>query len=360
MIPDNQESFMNRSFELARNGLGTVAPNPMVGCVIVSNGKIIGEGFHQKYGEAHAEVNAINSVKDKENLKTATLYVNLEPCAHHGKTPPCTDLILKHKIPKVIIGCIDSSEVSGKGIAKLKRAGCNVIVGILENEARALNERFFTFYEKKRPFIILKWAQTMDGFITNGKGEPNRISNELSHTLVHKWRSEEGAIMVGTNTAHLDNPQLNVREWSGKNPLRVVLDKTLRLSKNLHLFDQSIPTVVFTSCEKKAHKNLEYVNIDFENNVIPQILEELYKREIQSIIIEGGSQLLHSFLKNDSWDEMRVFISNKIFGNGIKAPELPSTPAFRDAREASPYKNSNIEFKKEDIAGDELLIFNNK
>ena len=384
---------MHRSIELARNGLGKVAPNPMVGCVIVSNDKIIGEGYHRQYGEAHAEVNAINSVKDKENLKTATLYVNLEPCAHHGKTPPCTDLILKHKIPKIIIGCVDGSKVSGKGIEKLKRAGCNVITGILENEARALNERFFTFYEKKRPYIILKWAQTMDGFITNGKGEPNRISNELSHTLVHKWRSEEGAIMVGTNTAHLDNPQLNVREWSGKNPLRVVPDRTLRLSKNLHLFDKSTPTVVFTSFNEKAtqekaklhppsfdfsqdtppdcrqarlqgglkyEKNLEYVNINFKKNIIPQILEELYKREIQSIIIEGGSQLLHSFLKNDSWDEMRVFISNKIFGNGIKAPELPSMPPIQDAQEVLPYKNSNLEFKKEDIAGDELLIFSNK
>jgi len=352
---------MQRCIELARNGLDNVAPNPVVGCVIVSNGKIIGEGYHRKYGEAHAEVNAINSVKDKENLKTATLYVNLEPCCYHGKTPPCTDLIIRHKIPKAVIGCTDPApKVSGKGIEQLKGAGCKVTYGTLERECKELNRRFFTFNEKKRPYIMLKWAQTMDGFITNGKGEPAWISNELSHTLVHKWRSEEQAIMVGTNTAHLDNPQLNVREWSGKNPLRVVLDKTLRLSKDLHLFDRSIPTVVFTSCEKKSQKNLEYVNIDFKNPIIPQILEELYRREIQSIIIEGGAELLNSFIKNDIWDEMRVFIGNKIFGNGIKAPELPGPTPIPGAREVPTHRNSNIGFKKEDIAGDELLIFRNK
>jgi len=406
--------YMQRCIELARNGLGNVAPNPMVGCVIVSNGKIIGEGYHRKYGEAHAEVNAISSVKDKENLKTATLYVNLEPCCYHGKTPPCTDLIIRHKIPKVVIGCTDPApKVSGKGIEQLKGAGCKVTHGILERECKELNRRFFTFNEKKRPYIMLKWAQTMDGFIAQqppsnsparAGGEllhtrpptlfgeraeaqnSNRISNELSHTLVHKWRSEEQAIMVGTNTAHIDNPQLDVREWSGKDPLRIVLDKTLRLSKGLYLFDRSIPTIVFTSCKIKSEKNLEYVNIDFKKNIIPQILEELYRREIQSIIIEGGTQLLHSFIKNEMWDEMRIFIGNKKFGNGINAPELPVPPIApprpspkggrANARKAPPQKaqaqsnewrgispahiNSNIESKKEDIGGDELLIFRNK
>lgn len=352
---------MHRCIELARNGLGNVAPNPMVGCVIVSNGKIIGEGYHQKYGEAHAEVNAINSVKDKENLKPATLYVNLEPCCYHGKTPPCTDLIIRHKIPKVVIGCTDPApKVSGKGIKQLKKAGCNVTYGTLEKECKELNKRFFTFNEMKRPYIMLKWAQTMDGFIAYPSAKkPNRISCELSHTIVHKWRSEEQAIMVGTNTAHLDNPQLNVRKWNGKDPLRIVLDKTLRLSKDLHLFDRSIPTVVFTSCENKSQKNLEYVNIDFEKNIIPQILKDLYRREIQSIIIEGGTELLNSFIKNDIWDEMRVFIGNKIFGNGTKAPELPSSPV-PGAREVPTHRNSNIECKKENIADDELLIFRNK
>ena len=251
MKPKNtDEKFMLRCHDLARLGIARTAPNPMVGCVIVLDEKIIGEGYHRKCGEAHAEVNAINSVSNHELLKKSTLYVSLEPCSHYGKTPPCTDLIISKKIPRVVIGCVDSfSEVSGRGIKKLKQAGCDVIVGVLENESRELNKRFFTFNEKKRPYIILKWAQTLDGFIDIIRTDENQIaptwiSNEHSRMLVHKWRSHEDAIMVGTNTAEKDNPSLNVRDWDGKNPLRVVLDRQLRLNEKLNLFNNKIQTII--------------------------------------------------------------------------------------------------------------------
>jgi diaminohydroxyphosphoribosylaminopyrimidine deaminase / 5-amino-6-(5-phosphoribosylamino)uracil reductase len=321
--------YMLRCLELAKKGLGNVAPNPMVGCVIVYKNLIIGEGYHQKYGEAHAEVNAINSVKNKELLKDSTLYVNLEPCAHYGKTPPCANLIVEHKIPKVVIGCVDSfSKVSGKGIEKLKSVGIEMVIGILELESLALNKRFFTFHNKKRPYIILKWAETKDGFIDVERSNnypdnikiDNWITTPLSKKLVHKWRSEEAAIMIATNTAINDNPKLNVREWAGKNPLRIVLDLNNRLPQNLNIFDKSTPTLFFTTLEKENQPNIEFCKIDSTNNIIDQILTELFNKNIQSIIIEGGKQLLQTFIDNDLWDEARVFIGQKQFGNGLKAP----------------------------------------
>ena len=333
---NTQEAYMKRCLQLAAKGTGNVAPNPMVGCVIVYQDKIIGEGYHQKYGEAHAEVNAINTVENKELLKNATLYVNLEPCAHYGKTPPCADLIIEHKIPYVIIGSIDTNSlVSGKGIEKLAKAGIDVKIGVLEKECKELNKRFFTFYDKKRPYIILKWAQTKNGFIDNKRTEDNigkalQITNRESKILVHKWRSEEQAIMVGTNTALLDNPQLTVREVNGKNPLRITIDKWLRIPKSYHLFDKSTPTLVFTAVDKPSENNLEYVQIDFDKDVIMQISNELYKRNIQSLIVEGGELLLKSFIESNCWDEARVFISDITIGRGVNAPILNGNPVSKE------------------------------
>lgn len=337
------EKYILRCLELAKNGFGRTAPNPMVGAVIVCNEKIIGNGYHHKYGEPHAEVNAIQSVKDRVLLKFSTLYINLEPCIHFGKTPPCADVIIKEQIKNIVIGCIDTSpKVNGKGIEKLKNAGCNVELGILENDCRELNKRFFTYYEKNRPYIILKWAQTSDGFIAEDKHTKRinsanysltNISGELSRTFVHKWRTEEQAILIGTNTALNDNPQLTARLWIGKNPLRLVLDKNLHLPKNLHLFDGFAPTIVFTAVKNFPFKqnNLEYVTIDFAN-IIPQILDELHKREIQSVIVEGGQILLDAFIKQGIWDEARIFISPSKgdFNKGIKAPEIAGKVIYED------------------------------
>jgi diaminohydroxyphosphoribosylaminopyrimidine deaminase/5-amino-6-(5-phosphoribosylamino)uracil reductase len=324
----NKPYYMFRCLELARLGAGNVAPNPMVGCVIVHQGKIIGEGFHQNYGEAHAEVNAIRSVSDHNLLKESTLYVTLEPCAHHGKTPPCSDLIVEKQIQRVVIGTVDPfSEVAGKGIEKLKKAGIEVEVGMLENECRELNKRFFTFHEKQRPYIILKWAQTVDGFIDVERsprdfGQPTWITGDLALRLVHKIRSEESAILVGTHTAEKDNPTLTVRHWSGKNPVRLVTDNHLRLSKNLHLFDGAAQTLVFNSIKNEVDKNMVYVRIDFSENIVPQILHELYMRKILSVIVEGGKQLLESFIGANLWDEAHIFTGQKFFCRGVNAPQI--------------------------------------
>ncbi len=320
---------MLRCLELAKKGAGFVSPNPMVGCVIVHRGEIIGEGFHEKYGKQHAEVNAINSVENQELLKDSTLYVTLEPCAHHGLTPPCSDLIVSKKIPGVVIGTIDTfGEVAGKGIEKMTNAGIDVQVGLLEEKCRKINKRFFTYYEKKRPFIILKWAQTSDGFIDidrtePGFGEPTWITGEKALVRVHQLRADEDAIMVGTNTALKDNPALTVRHVKGKNPLRVVLDRQLRLTKNLNLFDNSVDTLVFNSLKTEVNSKTSFLKIDFNNNVIQQITDELYKRRIQSLIVEGGRELLESFLNSGTWDEAFVFVGNKMFKRGISAPTLP-------------------------------------
>ncbi len=328
--------FMSRCLDLAKLGIASVAPNPMVGCVIACDGKIIGEGYHRKFGEAHAEVNAINSVTNHELLKNSTIYVSLEPCSHYGKTPPCTDLIISKKIPRVVVGCVDSfSQVSGRGIKKFIQAGCDVTVGVLEKESRELNKRFFTFNENKRPYIILKWAQTLDGFIdvirtADNQIEPTWITNEYSRILVHKWRSLETAIMVGTNTAEKDNPKLNVRDWTGTNPIRIVLDRQLRLSENLNFFDKTIHTIVFTEKDKKSVKNIDYIKINFSNNIIRQILDYLYQIKVQSIIIEGGEKLIMSFVNQNIWDEARVFVGNKFFHKGIKAPVINCDILYED------------------------------
>ncbi|MDP4185415.1 MAG: bifunctional diaminohydroxyphosphoribosylaminopyrimidine deaminase/5-amino-6-(5-phosphoribosylamino)uracil reductase RibD, partial [Bacteroidota bacterium] len=263
------EIFMHRCLDLARLGAGVTAPNPMVGSVIVHEGKIIGEGFHQRFGEAHAEVNAINSVKDEDLLQKSTLYVNLEPCAHYGKTPPCAKLIIEKKIPRVIIGTVDPfAKVSGRGIQMLREAGIDVTVGVLSEECNQLNRRFFTFYQKKRPYIILKWAQTLDGYIDilrepESYGHPVWITNYLSKVSVHRLRTEETAIMIGTNTAEKDNPSLTAREWTGDSPMRIVLDRDLRLRNTLKIFDDSVHTLVFTKRYLTGKKNLEYVHIDY-------------------------------------------------------------------------------------------------
>lgn len=287
----------------------------MVGAIIVCDDKVIGEGFTSPYGQSHAEVNAINAVKNKALLKKSTLYVTLEPCSHHGKTPPCSDLIISHNIPKVVIGCIDDNpQVVGKGIAKLKASGCEVIVGVLENECKIHHKRFFTFHNKKRPYIILKWAETKDGFIapkTKDKQKPIWITNRYSRQLVHKWRSEEQVILVGTNTVIEDNPSLTVRDWTGDNPTRIVIDKSLKLNSELKLFDNAAKTISISNKE-----------IDFKKNISKQICDLLFKENINSIIIEGGSKTLQTFINEGLWDEARVFVGLTEFKEGVKAPQF--------------------------------------
>lgn len=323
-----EQKHMQRCLELAILGLGNVAPNPMVGCVVVHNGEIIGEGYHEKYGEAHAEVNAIRSVRNRELLAQSTLYVTLEPCAHFGKTPPCSDLIIENKIPRVVVGTVDPfAKVAGKGIDKMRKAGIDVRVGVLENECKEQNRRFFTFHEKKRPYIFLKWAQTADGFIDRERAgsedqKPAWITNDLARRLVHKQRSEESAILIGTNTAAKDNPSLTVREWKGNQPYRLVLDRTGRLKPELHLFDGTTPTLVFTEMETKSRALVEYVQIDFTNDPLLQVMNHLHQNDIQSVIIEGGAQLLTSVISCGLWDEAHVYIGNQFFGGGVKAPTI--------------------------------------
>jgi diaminohydroxyphosphoribosylaminopyrimidine deaminase/5-amino-6-(5-phosphoribosylamino)uracil reductase len=322
---------MKRCIELAIKGLGHVSPNPMVGCVIVCDDKIIGEGYHKEYGQAHAEVNAINSVQDQALLKKATLYVSLEPCSHVGKTPACSDLVIQKNIPYVVIGSIDPNPlVKGKGIDKLKNAGIKIETGILEKECKELNKRFFTFHEKKRPYIILKWAQTKDGFIDKQRtasdaGKQLKISNETTDIMVHQWRSQEQAVMAGTNTALLDNPQLTVRLIKGKNPVRIVIDNELKIPQHYRLLDGTIPTLVFTDRKKGNITNVEYIVLEGprdEGQGTREILNELYKRNIQSVLVEGGAQLINSFIENGLWDEARIITDEMKIGNGVKAPEI--------------------------------------
>ena len=314
---------MKKCLELAQKGMGYVSPNPMVGCVVVFNDQIIGEGYHQEYGTSHAEVNAIENVKDKSLLKKAILYVNLEPCAHFGKTPPCTNLIIESEIPKVVIGCIDSySEVSGKGIEKMQNTGIEVIVGVLEKESRELNKRFFTFHEKTRPYIILKWAESKDGFMGPlNQNKPFWMTSSESKKLVHKWRAEEEAILVGRITAKKDNPSLTVREVAGSNPVRIIIDKNLKLSSDLNLFNSEAKTIIFNTIKSEETGTNQFVKIDF-NYLIENILEELHKQNIQSVIIEGGSTTLQSFVDANIWDEARIFTANKLFSQGLKTPTI--------------------------------------
>ncbi|MEP1034542.1 bifunctional diaminohydroxyphosphoribosylaminopyrimidine deaminase/5-amino-6-(5-phosphoribosylamino)uracil reductase RibD [Ekhidna sp.] len=333
--------YMKRALELAELGIGHVSPNPMVGCVIVHDGVIIGEGYHQKYGEAHAEVNAIQSVKDHSLLPESTAYVTLEPCAHQGKTPPCADLLAEKKLKRVVVACRDPfSQVNGKGIEKLKTAGIEIKLGILKDEAEALNKRFFTSVQKQRPYVVLKWAQTADGFVARENYDSKWISNKHSRQLVHKWRTEEDAILVGKNTAIYDDPWLTAREWVGRNPIRILLDSNLEVKKSSNLFNADATTYVLNSLKEERQKNIEWVKTDMNNPW--SVLRQLHENKIQSVIIEGGSQVLNSFINEDCWDEARVFISENTFEKGISAPIIEAP----------------IE-KEESVFNDQLITYKN-
>ncbi|SCH64647.1 bifunctional diaminohydroxyphosphoribosylaminopyrimidine deaminase/5-amino-6-(5-phosphoribosylamino)uracil reductase RibD [uncultured Bacteroides sp.] len=326
-----EEKYMRRCIELAKNGLCNVAPNPMVGAVIVCDGRIIGEGYHVRCGEAHAEVNAIRSVKDESLLKRSTIYVSLEPCSHYGKTPPCADLIIEKQIPRIVIGCRDPfSKVAGRGIQKLQNAGREVIVGVLEEECLHLIRRFITFNTLRRPFITLKWAESADRFIDIERidGNPVLLSSPLTSMLVHKKRAENTAIMVGRRTALLDNPSLTVRNWYGRNPIRIVLDRNLSLPNDLQIFNGEVPTLVFTEKEHPEEKSVSYITIDFAHNPLNQIMKELYQRNIQSLLVEGGSQLLQSFIDNELWDEAYIEKCPKRLYSGVKAPEISNNFSY--------------------------------
>ncbi|SEN79131.1 diaminohydroxyphosphoribosylaminopyrimidine deaminase [Chitinophaga rupis] len=326
MNPMHDELFMQRCLQLAQLGAGRVAPNPMVGALLVHQDRIISEGYHRVYGQAHAEVDCIERVPeaDKYLIPQSTMYVTLEPCAHHGKTPPCADRIVKEGIPRVVIGCTDTfSQVSGKGIEKLQQAGIQVTVGVLERACRELNKRFFTYHEKKRPYIVLKWAQCPAGFMATLTGEPVRISNEYSDRLVHRWRNEEMAILVGTNTALTDDPRLNNRLWTGKSPVRAVIDRELKTPQHYHLWDGSVATWFFTEKASGTNGLTETVQIDFRQPLLPQVLEHLYERNINSVLVEGGAYLLQRFIEAGLWDEARVINGSTMLPDGVKAPVLP-------------------------------------
>ncbi len=322
------EIYIRRTFELAQRGFSGASPNPLVGCCIVCNGKIIGEGWHRQYGEAHAEVNAIADVAPENHdlLSQSTLYVSLEPCCYHGNTPPCTDLILKHRIPNVVMSSTDPNpRISGAGAAQLRKHGVTVTTGILADEGAWLNRRFFTYIQKKRPYVILKYAQSVDGFMGK-KDEQIWISGQVAKRLTHKWRSEEDAILVGTNTARIDNPQLNTRLWKGKSPMRVVPDRVGGLPHDLHIFDGGVKTQIFidemTNLPDSSYHNVFFTKINFTEKVIPQILDNLFEQRIKSIIVEGGAALLNSFISENLWDEARIFTANHALKEGIRAPEI--------------------------------------
>lgn len=343
---------MQRCLQLAAMGAGRVAPNPMVGAVLVFNGRIIGEGYHQVYGGPHAEVNCINNVTeaDREFITKGTMYVSLEPCTHFGKTPPCADLIIKNKIPAVVIGCRDSFvAVNGKGIERLEAAGIHVTVGVLEKDCLALNKRFFTFHEKQRPYIILKWAQSSDGKISATGPERLLISNDLTNRLVHQWRTEEAAILVGTNTALLDNPALTARLWRGNNPVRLVIDKELKLPIHLKLFDGSVKTIVFNYKKQSESENLVYHQLNKKEAVLTQILSALYSMQIQSVIVEGGFKLLQSFIDEGLWDEARIITnSTMVIRKGLDAPVLNDGMLFEEQN----IKNDIVSFIRKKTADD--------
>lgn len=337
---DQHAKFMSRALELAAKGRGLVSPNPMVGCVIVYDGQIIGEGYHHQYGGPHAEVVAVRSVRDKTLLKKSEVYVTLEPCAHHGKTPPCADMLVTHQFRKVFIAQRDPNPlVNGGGIHKLKDAGVEVVSGILEEEAKSLNRRFNTFFQKERPYIILKWAQTNDGLIARSNYDSKWISSARSRQLVHRWRAEEDAILVGKKTAIQDNPSLTVRDWKGKHPTRIVIDHRQELSLDLNLFDGSVATLRYhTEGSLETENEIRLASENFEES----LLHDLFNRKIQSLIIEGGAYTLQRFIDADLWDEARVFTSKAIFEDGIDAPKI-----------------SSIVMRKEQIDQDELYIYEN-
>lgn len=325
------EKYMKRALQLAEKGRFTVAPNPRVGCVIVHKKRIIGEGFHQHFGGAHAEVNAIASVKDKSLLEQATLYVTLEPCAHYGKTPPCADLIIEKKIPRVIIASSDPFEaVNGKGVQKLEAAGIEVKQAILKSEADRLNRRFFCYHKEKRPYIILKWAETKDGFIGRQQDDPKAsdswISSPTSKQLSHLWRAEEDAILVGLKTAQIDKPALTCRELEGQNPLRIVIDQKLELPESLTIFSTDANTLVVNEKREGKRDHIEFVKLDFTSDLLGQLMNALHQRNIQSMIVEGGTFTLQRFIEGGYWNEIRRFVGSKIFEKGVKAPTLEIKP----------------------------------
>jgi len=323
MMSKQDEQFMQRALDLAAYGKPTVSPNPMVGCVIVLDGLIIGEGWHQKAGEPHAEVLAIRSVKDQELLKSATAYVTLEPCAHYGKTPPCAELLVKKGLKKVVIGAVDPNPlVAGKGIEILKRAGIEVKTGILENSCLELNKVFFTFMQKKRPYIVLKWAETADGFVARANFDSKWISNSLSRQMVHKWRTELDAILVGKNTVKYDDPALNARDWPGKNPVRLVVDHQLNLPESLRVFNDERKTVLFYSTKDKMPRpDVESVQLS-EEDFLNEMMQYLHSQNIQSVLVEGGAHTLQKFINANLWDEARVFHAPVVFESGISSPQL--------------------------------------
>jgi diaminohydroxyphosphoribosylaminopyrimidine deaminase/5-amino-6-(5-phosphoribosylamino)uracil reductase len=324
---ETDEVYMSRCIELARHGAGLVHPNPMVGAVIVHNGEVVGEGYHRYFGGAHAEVNAINEVMDKQLLKGATLYVNLEPCAHFGKTPPCAELVARMGIPRVVMACVDPNpKVAGRGIDILRSNGVEVVTGIMQAEAEALNREFITYHKRRRPYVYLKWAKSIDGYI-----DRNRISAELPPVIfsspggmqaVHKKRSEVAAIMVGTRTAILDNPRLNVRTWPGKSPVRIALDRHLQIPAHYHILDGSAPALIFTEEEKENCNNVEYIRIDFQAGVLQQVMSILYRRGLISLMVEGGAALLNSFIAEGLWDEWQEETAPVYLHDGVQAPIL--------------------------------------
>lgn len=323
---NRDEVYMLRCLDLASQGLQDVAPNPMVGAVLVYNDNVIGEGNHMQFGQPHAEVNCLNSVKDAdlEFICKSTLYVSLEPCNHQGKTPPCTDLIIKNKIPRVVIGCKDSYEkVNGTGIQKLIEAGIEVETGVLENNAVQLNKRFFTFHQHNRPYIILKWAQSKDGYIASSNDKQTKISNAITDKLVHQWRSEESGIMVGTQTVIADNPKLTVRHVQGKNPIRIFIDRKLQVNLQSEILDNSAPSIIFNQIVEKKDGLNNYVKLSDENYNLTGILKSLHSFGIMSVLVEGGSKLLQSFIDNKIWDEARVITNNELqLFSGVPSPFL--------------------------------------
>ncbi|QHS62984.1 bifunctional diaminohydroxyphosphoribosylaminopyrimidine deaminase/5-amino-6-(5-phosphoribosylamino)uracil reductase RibD [Chitinophaga agri] len=321
------EFYMQRCIQLAKLGAGNVAPNPMVGAVLVHEGRIIGEGYHRQYGYAHAEVNCVRSVtpEDRHLIPAATIYVSLEPCAHYGKTPPCAALIVSEKIGTVVIGCVDTfSKVAGKGIEILKNAGVTVRTGVLESACRELNSRFFTFHEEQRPYIILKWAQNRDGYMAAANGTPVRISNHLTDRLVHRWRSEEMGILVGTNTAVADNPRLNNRHWTGKDPLRIVIDRTLKTPRDFHLWKGPAHSLFISERSAAETDTVAIVTADFTQPLLPQLMKILHERKILSVLVEGGAHVLREFIAHDLWDEARVITGHNPLAQGVNAPVLPT------------------------------------
>ncbi len=335
----DHQQYMQRALELALNGMGTVSPNPLVGCVIVHDGKILGEGWHEKFGETHAEVNAIHDLDDVSLLSKSTIYVNFEPCSHHGKTPPCADLLIKNKIKNVVIANEDPNPiVKGKGIAKLENNGVKVIKNIMGEEGRTLNRRFFTYMEKQRPYILLKWAETADGFIARKNYDSKWISNEYSRKLVHQWRTQEDAVLIGSNTAIYDNPKLTVRDWEGRNPLRIVIDRNLRIPADYHLLSPGPDTLCYNLRKSGKTDNVEWIKLT-EDDFMDQLVGDLYERQILSVLVEGGGTILNEFIKLNLWDEARVFKSRKVLGNGIKSSKLDTIPVAINA-----IGDDNLEF----------------